>query len=106
MRPSWHLAVGQASGGRRAFNTQVETMRAAAPLNLNESTPDDLASMEWRAVTVSGEYDFENQVALRDQYSEGVYGFHLITPLLYNGTAVLVNRWAQSPLKANSAPQD
>lgn len=91
--------------GRRAFNTQVETMRAAAPLNLNEFTPDDLASMEWRAVTVSGEYDFENQVALRNQYSEGVYGFHLITPLLYNGTAVLVNRgWI--PAESDSVPQD
>jgi surfeit locus 1 family protein len=90
---------------RRAFNLQVETMRAATPLDLNLSTPDDIDLMEWRAVTVTGEYDFENQVAMRNQYNQGVYGFHLITPLLYNGGVVLVNRgWI--PAESDSAPQD
>ncbi len=90
---------------RRAFNYQVETMRAAELLDLNQSTPADIDSMEWRAVTVTGEYDFENQVALRNQYNDGVYGFHIITPLLYNGGAVLVNRgWI--PAESDSAPQD
>jgi surfeit locus 1 family protein len=90
---------------RRAFNHQVETMRAAELLDLNQSTPEDIDSMEWRAVTVTGEYDFENQVALRNQYNDGVYGFHIITPLLYNGGAVLVNRgWI--PAESDSAPQD
>jgi len=90
---------------RRAFNAQVVSMRAADSLNLNQSTPADIASMEWRAVTVTGEYDFENQVALRNQYSEGIYGFHLITPLQYDGGVVLVNRgWI--PAESGSAPQD
>jgi len=98
---------------RRAFNSQVETMRAAIPLDLNLSTPEDISSMEWRAVTVTGEYDFENQVVLRNQYTDGVYGFHLITPLLYNPsigsgqapTAVLVNRgWI--PAESDSSPED
>ncbi|MBN8654187.1 MAG: SURF1 family protein [Anaerolineae bacterium] len=90
---------------RRAFNLQVESMRAAEPLDLNSSTPEDITSMEWRAVTVTGEYDFENQVALRNQYNDGVYGFHLITPLHYNGGVVLVNRgWI--PAESDSAPQD
>ena len=90
---------------RRAFNYQVETMRAAEFLDLNQSTPEDIDSMEWRAVTVTGEYDFKNQVALRNQYNDGVYGFHIITPLLYNGGAVLVNRgWI--PAESDSAPQD
>ena len=90
---------------RRAFNQQVESMRAADLLDLNAATPEDIASMEWRAVTVTGEYDFENQVALRNQYNESVYGFHLITPLQYNGGVVLVNRgWI--PAESDSAPQD
>lgn len=90
---------------RREFNLQVGTMRAADLLNLNQTTPGDIATMEWRAVTVTGEYDFENQVALRNQYSNGLYGFHLITPLLYNGGVVLVNRgWI--PAESDSAPQD
>jgi len=77
---------------RRAFNTQVQTMQASSMLNLNDSTPEDIATMEWRAVTVTGEYDLENQLAIRNQYNGDQYGYHLITPLLYNGIAVLVDR--------------
>lgn len=76
---------------RRAFNAQVESMRAASVLNLNKELPADIASMEWRAVTVSGEYDFENQVALRNRYHEEQYGYHLITPLLFNSSASLAS---------------
>jgi surfeit locus 1 family protein len=77
---------------RREFNAQVVSMQAAPMLDLNAGTPDDISSMEWRAVTVTGEYDFENQVALRNRYHETRYGYHLVTPLLFNGTAVLVDR--------------
>jgi surfeit locus 1 family protein len=48
--------------------------------------------MEWRAVTAAGIYDFDHQVAIRNQYYENQYGYHLITPLLLDGTAVLVDR--------------
>jgi surfeit locus 1 family protein len=90
---------------RRAFNAQVESMRAASSLDLNLEIPLDIASMEWRAVNVTGEYDFENQVALRNQYNEGIYGFHLITPLLFQGTAVLVDRgWI--PAESDSTTED
>lgn len=90
---------------RRAFNMQVETMRAREPLNLNEGVPADITSMEWRVVTVTGEYDFENQVAMRNQYNDGIYGFHLITPLQFDGGVVLVNRgWI--PAESGSLPDD
>jgi surfeit locus 1 family protein len=90
---------------RRAFNAQVESMRAADMLDLNQDIPVDIASMEWRAVTVTGEYDFENQTALRNQYYSDQYGYHLITPLLFNGTAVLVDRgWI--PADGNASPAD
>ncbi len=90
---------------RRAFNTQVETMRAVESLDLNQNLPADISAMEWRAVTVTGEYDFENQVALRNQYIDDQYGYHLITPLLFSGGAVLVDRgWI--PADGNAAPSD
>ncbi len=90
---------------RRAFNTQVESMRAAELLDLNQGVPENTSTMEWRAVTVIGEYDFANQAALRNQYNGDQYGYHLITPLLYNGTAVLVDRgWI--PADGNAAPDD
>ena len=89
---------------RRAFNAQVESMRAAELLDLNQNLPMDIVSMEWRAVAVTGEYDFENQVALRNQYNNDQYGYHLITPLLFDGGAVLVDRgWI--PADGNSAPE-
>ncbi len=90
---------------RRIFNHQVESMRAAAPLDLNAKLPENISTMEWRAVTVTGEYDFANQVALRNQYNGDQYGYHLITPLLFSGTAVLVDRgWI--PAEGNAAPED
>ena len=90
---------------RRAFNSQVESMRAMEGLDLNQGIPEDIASMEWRAVTVTGEYDFENQVAMRNQYHDGEVGYHLITPLLFDGGAVLVNRgWV--PAESDSSPED
>jgi surfeit locus 1 family protein len=90
---------------RRAFNAQVLSMRAMPVLDLNSEGSDSIEKMEWRPVTLTGEYDFENQVALRNQYRGDQYGYHLLTPLLYNGTAVLVDRgWI--PADGNSTPED
>jgi len=94
---------------RRAFNAQVQSMRIAETLDLNTNLPADISPMEWRAVTVSGEYDFENQVVLRNQYHGSEYGYHLITPLLFDPStgsgqaAVLVDRgWI--PADGNDTP--
>lgn len=96
---------------RRAFNQQVESMRAMQVLELNQEQPENIADMEWRPVQVEGEYDFEHQIALRNQYFENEYGYHLMTPLLFgdpasgSGLAVLVDRgWI--PAEGNSAPAD
>lgn len=92
--------------GRRAFNAQVTSARAMPLLDLNTEQSDDLISMEWRAVQVSGTYDFENQIALRNKYNANrELGYHLLTPLLFSGTAVLVDRgWI--PADSSSAPAD
>ena len=89
--------------GRQAFNAHVEAMWDAEPLELTGPS-EDLATMEYRAVTVSGTYDFEHQVALRNRYFEGEYGYNLLTPLrLDDGSAVLVDRgWI--PADGNDQP--
>jgi surfeit locus 1 family protein len=89
---------------RRTFNAHVEAMRTAKPLNLTGKPVEDLTKMEYRAVTLSGRYDFENQLALRNQYYDSQYGYHLVTPLLLDdGTAVLVDRgWI--PAEGNDSP--
>lgn len=91
---------------RRAFNAQVISMRAAPALDLNANQPENLTSMEWRQVAASGTYDFEHQIALRNQYNGNQYGYHLVTPLLLSdGRAVLVDRgWI--PPDGNSTPAD
>lgn len=90
---------------RRAFNHQVESMRAMPVLDLNQEQPQDIAEMEWRDVEVQGEYDFANQIALRNQYYQNQYGYHLVTPLRFDGGAVLVDRgWI--PADGNSTSAD
>lgn len=90
---------------RRTFNAHFLSVSAMPPLDLNADTTSDLAAMEYRAVTVRGEYDFANQVALLNFYNEGVYGYHLLTPLrLDDGRAVLVDRgWI--PSNGNDTPE-
>ena len=99
--------------GRRAFNMQVKTMRALPALDLNQEGYDFVDEMEWRAVEVSGIYDFENQIAIRNQVHDNEYGYHLLTPLLFDTTtgsgqgkaAVLVDRgWI--PAEDNPMPAD
>lgn len=90
---------------RRSFNTHYESARAQPVLDLNHQLPADIVEMEWRSVKVSGAYDFENQVALRNQYYGSQYGYHLLTPLLIGETAVIVDRgWI--PAEGNSSPSD
>ena len=90
---------------RRAFNAQFEMARTEPVLDLNQDIPEDVAAMEWRAVTVTGNYDFANQVALRNQYYDNQPGYHLLTPLLFGREAVIVDRgWI--PADGNSTPVD
>lgn len=90
---------------RRAFNAQVTAARAQSVLDLNQQVPADVNKLEWRSVQFVGKYDFENQVAVRNQYYGNQYGYHLLTPLLSQGTAVLVDRgWI--PADGNSTPED
>ena len=90
---------------RRAFNAQYTSARAQSVLDLNQEQPVDIAEMEWRPVSVTGEYDFANQVAIRNQYYGSQYGYHLLTPLQFEGQAVLVDRgWI--PAEGNAIPAD
>ena len=89
---------------RRAFNAQFIAMQSAPALVLNTEIPQDLMDMEYRHVRVTGKYDFANQVALRNQYHDSEYGYHLLTPLLLDdGSAVVVDRgWI--PADSNDSP--
>ncbi len=91
---------------RRAFNAHIESVWAMEPVAINSALQEGLTLFEYRSVSVSGEYDFENQVALRNRYFEDQYGYHLLTPLIFDdGSAVLVDRgWI--PAEGNETPLD
>ncbi|MRR30393.1 SURF1 family protein [bacterium] len=80
---------------RRTFNARATSQLNAPRLDLNASQPaDQLYDMEYRSATVSGSYDFSQEVLLRNQVWENRLGFHVLTPLKINGTNwyVLVDR--------------
>jgi surfeit locus 1 family protein len=82
---------------RRAFNTRVQTQLDQPVLDLNQVIQPDVAglnSMEYRDVTVTGEFDQAGEVVLRNQVWENLHGVHLLTPLKIAGSdqTVLVNR--------------
>ena len=91
---------------RRAFNSHISMIWSMPPLDLISSPPVDLTQMEYRAVKAEGKYDFANQMVLRNQYNNGQLGYHLLTPLVRDGSsAVMVDRgWI--PADGNSAPGD
>jgi surfeit locus 1 family protein len=80
---------------RRAFNARVEAQVSQPELDLQgEALEQPLTEMEYRSASVTGEYDFSQQIALRNQYYNNQWGVHLVTPLLIAGSdrAVLVDR--------------
>lgn len=90
---------------RRASNAQVSAVQAMAPLDLPaQAGENDLIAMQYRRVNATGMFDMAHQVALLNQYDDGEYGYHLLTPLvMQGGEAILVDRgWI--PPEANTSP--
>ena len=63
---------------RHARNTLIESNsnKQAAPLS---KLVRSVVENEWRPATVSGEFDPQSQILLRNFYSDGVYGFEFLT---------------------------
>lgn len=91
---------------RREFNAHVQAMWDAEPIFLNDLAEDGLTEMEYRSICVSGEYDLDNQITIRNQYWRDQYGYHILTPLIFSeGMAILVDRgWI--PAEDNEDPEN
>lgn len=80
---------------RRAFNARVfaQIDRPVLDLNHDNFDPADLINMEYRKIVVSGEYDHDQEVLLRNQVWQNYPGYHILTPLKLNTKeAILVDR--------------
>ncbi len=81
---------------RRHFNARIFEQVDAPKLELtSDNLSTELYDMEYRDISVQGTYLFEDQIALRNQYTNNQVGVHLITPLVIPGSeniAIMVDR--------------
>jgi len=82
---------------RRNFNQRVLEQINQPSLDLSlqalivgDVTVQALSSMEYRKITVTGIYDFNYEVALRNQVWHDQYGVHLLTPLKIQGSEYVI----------------
>jgi surfeit locus 1 family protein len=82
---------------RRNASIAAQQLEPAAQL---ASMPRDTAGAHYRKATVSGRFDYDQEVVLGARTHQGSPGVDLVTPLRIAGsdTAILVNRgWVYSP---------
>lgn len=90
------------------LNNAVAESRYNAPpeelWTLLDSVGDDLESLRFRRVSLSGEFDTDHEVLTRNQVYRETAGFHVVTPFVDDPhAAVVVNRgWI--PLELDAPP--
>lgn len=91
---------------RHARNTIIEERIAQNPIPLSAIDPV-IANNEWRKVTVSGVFDQTQQILLRNRYSEGKYGYEVLTLFTtLSGKKFWVDRgWVQAGETATTPPE-
>lgn len=79
---------------RRDFNAMVHDRWTQEPYDITATAaPADLGELEYRRVQATGTFDYDHQIALKNQSRDGQPGVGLVTPLLLDdGRAVLVDR--------------
>ncbi len=78
---------------RAALNQRIAAGLAQPPAPLN--TAGDLATLDYRPVTIRGVFDPAHEILLRNRSLNGITGYHIITPLRLSdgsGAAVLIDR--------------
>ncbi len=77
---------------RSALNAQIEAGLTQPPLDLTTFAGDP-AQLDYRRVTISGQYDAAGEILLRNRSYDGTTGYHLVAPLrLADGRAALIDR--------------
>ena len=90
---------------RHARNAIIEKHIALPPVAL-ESVKDSPLAAEWKTVTSTGKFDTTQQILLKNRYSEGFYGFEVLTLFTTpNNEKFWVDRgWVKAGATAAIAP--
>lgn len=90
---------------RHARNAVIENHIALPVTSLSEVNQQP-KRFEWQSVSAAGEFDSKTQILLRNRYSEGVYGFEILTLFTEeNGKKFWVDRgWVKAGVTAITAP--
>ena len=90
---------------RHARNSLIVEQSQLPEVRLSELT-GNIDSFEWRKITIQGSFDDENQILLRNRYSEGVYGFEQLTLFEFDARKIWVDRgWIKAGSNATTPPQ-
>ena len=91
---------------RHARNTIIEERIARDAIDLN-SIDSVLANNEWQSINTSGQFDQSRQILLRNRYSEGKYGYEVLTLFTTaTGQKFWVDRgWVQAGATATTPPE-
>jgi surfeit locus 1 family protein len=90
---------------RHARNAIIEKHIALDPTSL-DSVKDSPLAAEWQSVTTQGVFDPTKQILLKNRYSEGFYGFEVLTLFTTpNNEKFWVDRgWVKAGAAATIAP--
>ena len=91
---------------RHARNTIIEDRIARAAIELDQ-LDSELANNEWQSIVTTGSFDEKKQILLRNRYSEGKYGYEVLTLFTStSGEKFWVDRgWVQAGATATTPPE-
>ena len=91
---------------RHARNNVIEERIARSPIELSARDADPVNN-EWQSVSAKGRFDSNQQILLRNRYSEGKYGYEVLTLFTSNsGEKFWVDRgWVQAGATATTPPE-
>lgn len=91
---------------RHARNTIIEERIARDAIELGK-IDSELANNEWQSIVTTGSFDEKKQILLRNRYSEGKYGYEILTLFTStSGEKFWVDRgWVQAGATATTPPE-
>ena len=90
---------------RHARNTLIAEQSQLPSIKFQDLT-GDIATYEWRRISLQGHFDDKNQILLRNRYHDGMYGFEQLTLFIFDGRKIWVDRgWVKAGSDATVPPE-